>query len=187
MDTETLIAKQKYLEGFKLIAKLEPYFIETWKKIDGYNYSVSSFGNVKNNTTEKVLKQRVNTNGYYIVDLYKNNKRKTFYIHKLVANSFLENSHNKKCVDHINRIRTDNMLSNLRFATHSENCMNASRKSNNTSGITGVSFSKEKNKWQCHIRINGKLKHLGYFVFKNDALEKRIEAEMKYFGEFRRQ
>ena len=188
MDTENLRIKQNYLEGFKLIAKLENYFIETWKNIEEFdNYSVSSFGNVRNDSTERILKKSVDGHGYYNVNLYKNGKAKTCKIHKLVATTFLENPYNKKCIDHKNRNKLDNKLSNLRYATNSENQMNRSKQKNNTSGITGVIFYKKTNKWLCNIKINGKLKHLGLFSNKQDAIQKRIESEIKYFGKFRAQ
>lgn len=98
--------------------------------IDGYpNYAVSNLGRVKslgNNKTkkEKILSCGVDGGGYPIVVLHKNCKPKTFRIHKLVAQAFIPNPENKPRVDHINTIRTDNRVENLRWCTQKENCNN---------------------------------------------------------------
>lgn len=88
-------------------------------------------------------------------------------------------------IDHINHNPLDNRKSNLRICTQQQNLMNLSKKSNNTSGTTGVSWSKVKNKWMSIIVINGKTIFLGYFNNKEDAIESRKQAEIDYFGEYR--
>lgn len=106
---------------------------EIWKPItvDGEiyeNYSVSSEGNVKNNKTGRVLKKykykNGYKNGYELVTLCKNGKTKTFQVHRLVAIMFIPNPENKTCVDHINCVRNDNRVENLRWVTHKENSNN---------------------------------------------------------------
>ena len=62
--------------------------------------------------------------------------------------------------------------------------MNKGIRSNNSSGVTGVGWSKKNNKWRARITLNNKEYHLGYFDDKNDAIKARKEAENKYFGEF---
>ena len=101
---------------------------EIWKDIVGYEglYQVSNLGNVRslnyNHTgKEKLLKQNINCNGYNYVVLAKEGSRKTYTIHRLVAIAFIPKSENKDCVDHINGIRTDNRVVNLRWATLKEN------------------------------------------------------------------
>ena len=96
--------------------------IEEWREIDNYpNYQISNWGNVK--SKRGLLKPSIK-NGYYFVLLSKNGKTKNFYIHRLVATYFLNNEHNKKEIDHINTIRTDNRVENLRWVTKSENMKN---------------------------------------------------------------
>lgn len=86
--------------------------------------------------------------------------------------------------DHINHNRADNRKSNLRLATAQENARNHSVQSSNTSGIIGVSWKKDKQKWKAYITVNSKQIHCGYFGNKEDAIRARLEAEAKYYGEF---
>jgi hypothetical protein len=85
-------------------------------------------------------------------------------------------------VDHINRNRLDCRKNNLRITTFKENSINRGTQSNNTSGVTGVSFEKRRNKWESHIKSNGKKKFLGYYDCIEDAIKARKEAEILYFG-----
>ena len=99
--------------------------MEIWKKIDGYdNYSISSEGKVRNDKTGRILKAGHNRNGYEFVTLHKNGKKKSFLVHRLVAIMFLPNPENKPCVDHINCVRDDNRVENLRWCSQKENCNN---------------------------------------------------------------
>ena len=93
----------------------------------------------------------------------------------------------EKLVDHIDGDGTNNKIDNLRLATYSQNGMNrVSLSRRNTSGCTGVYWHKTKKKWQAQIKLKKGLKFLGAFINKEDAIQARIEAEKKYFGEFRR-
>ena len=89
-----------------------------------------------------------------------------------------------KSIDHKNHKKYDNRKSNLRKASASQNQMNATKRSDNTSGFTGVSWDKNKNKWIAYIAINGKQEYLGAFNKKENAINARKEAEDKYFGEW---
>ena len=94
-------------------------------------------------------------------------------------------SNNKYDVDHINHNIKDNRKLNLRIVTRSQNNMNRSIQSNNTSGVTGVCYSKRLNKWNVRITVNKKTFNLGWFSDYNEAVAVRKEAEIKYFGEYR--
>ena len=65
-----------------------------------------------------------------------------------------------------------------------ENSRNKSKLKSNTSGITGVSWDKKRNKWIASVYYKRKRVHIGYFINKEDAIRARIEAETKYYGEF---
>ena len=109
---------------------------EIWKDINGYEglYQISSFGNVKrlNRITddgrhlkEKLLKLNICGDGYIEVGLTKNHIRKFYYVHRLVAEHFIKNTDKIKTdVDHIDTIRTNNNVNNLRWVTKSENNLN---------------------------------------------------------------
>ena len=86
-------------------------------------------------------------------------------------------------IDHINRIRTDNRISNLREVTNKQNMQNASKRSDNTSGHPGVSWYKQKSKWQAKIKHNQKLIHLGSFTTIEEALSARKAAEKTYWAD----
>jgi hypothetical protein len=126
-------------------------------------YMISDEGRVFSIKSHKFLKPRIVKGGYYLVNLCKYGIMKTFYIHRLVGLHFLKNPENKGCIDHINNVRLDNRLINLRWCSYNENNRNSIIRKNNTSGIKGVYFHKQLNKYRAQIMINNKNKHIGYF------------------------
>jgi hypothetical protein len=158
--------------------------MEEFRKIQGYdNYSVSNFGNVRNDTTRLILQPIISTN-YYIVNLYRDNKKKSFHIHRLVALTFIQNPENKKCVDHIDNNKLNNNVNNLRWATITENNRNKVLSSRNTSGVKGVMWLQKRKKWKAQVKIDGKSKHLGYFDNLEDAKKARQNEANRIFGDF---
>ena len=159
---------------------------EEWKVIDGYNnnYSISNKGNVKNNNTDKILKPRLGRHGYYRLNLRLNKKHKTVDIHRLVAMAFIPNPENKPCVDHVNNIKTDNNVNNLRWVTNSENNYNQKLSKANTSGVKGVSYNKKDKKWRAKIQLDGISIHLGNFDTIEEAKQARIKRANEAFGVF---
>lgn len=100
---------------------------------------------------------------------------------QVLFHRFILNPPEDKIVDHINHNRNDNRRKNLRIVNQKENCENRQIAKNNTSGVTGVFWSKHHNKWKAHIGSKGKRISLGYFVKFEDAVKARKEAEAKYF------
>jgi hypothetical protein len=107
---------------------------------------------------------RKTSHGYQSIDI----EYKRYYLHRL-AWLFVYGVWPIGDVDHINHIKQDNRISNLREATRSENQMNRLLKKSSLSGIKGVSWDTGKNKWRAQLFIEGKGKHIGYFVIKADA------------------
>ena len=90
-----------------------------------------------------------------------------------------------ECIDHINGQGDDNRWVNLREATHAQNMRNTTNaRKNSTSGYKGVSYYKPMKKWQAVIRVNGKLKHLGYFQEPEAAHREYISAAKRLHGSF---
>jgi hypothetical protein len=112
-----------------------------------------------------------NGNGYPVACI--NGKKQ--YLHQIVMGK------NKGFViDHIDRNKLNNRRSNLRFITQRQNCLNSSLNKNNTSGYKGIIFDKRIKKWCARICPNKKSIHLGSFIFLEDAILKRKQAEKNY-------
>lgn len=117
---------------------MEKLFNETWKPIKGYEglYEVSNNGNVRSVDRHLMcgkqyclLKGKPKnahhySNGYLKTNLYKNGQRKLYSVHRLVANAFIPNPNNLPCIDHINTVKDDNRVENLRWCTQKENSNN---------------------------------------------------------------
>ena len=136
---------------------------EIWKSIKDYEglYEVSNLGRVRRmnytnqyGTFDKIVILKSWThNGYQYVQLSKYNKKKIFRIHRLVAETFIPNPNNLSEIDHINTIKTDNRVENLRWVTHKENMNNELTKlniskstSNENNGMYGKRHSEETKK-----------------------------------------
>lgn len=99
---------------------------ELWKIFkDNDNYEISNTGKVRNSCTLKELIQQDNGHGYKLVNLYKNSKRTSYYVHRLVALTFLKNEGNKPEVNHLDGNKSNNKVTNLEWCTRSENDIHA--------------------------------------------------------------
>jgi len=147
------------------------------KDVIGYEdlYAVDEDGSVwsKNyRRTGKMKKMKPidNGHGYLRVNLSKDGKMKAICIHRLVAQAFLPDFCKELDVDHIDRDKTNNNLSNLRMVTRQQNTFN--------SAARGCSWWESRQKWVAQICKDYKSHNLGYFDTEEDALA--YFDEMKY-------
>ena len=147
--------------------------------IKGYeNYVIFDDGVVINTETGNELKPWLDKSiGYYKVGLYKNKKEHNFYLHRLLALAYIPNPDNKDVIDHINRIRNDNRIENLRWVTTLENMQNKSEYNNNTSGTTNVYYHKKREKWYYRKTINGSTHISPYYDTPEEAIEYKDNYE----------
>ncbi|WP_192798552.1 HNH endonuclease [Brucella anthropi] len=87
-------------------------------------------------------------------------------------------------IDHINGIRSDNRISNLRAASRSENLRNSFIRSDNTSGFKGVSYHQGTSKWMAYIKTDRKRIYLGLYETAEQAHLAYCEAAKVHHGEF---
>jgi hypothetical protein len=101
---------------------------EKWKVIPNYSkYVASTLGRIKNNYSTQILKQHLDKSGYCRITLTDDtNKSQASGVHRLIAITWIANPDNKLTVNHINKIRYDNRMTNLEWSTHSE--QNSSKK-----------------------------------------------------------
>ncbi len=145
--------------GIGYTLKNEPFYfdLDDYDKIKNYCWRLDNYNYIVTNINEKLVK-----------------------IHRIIM-EFPDNME----VDHIYHINYDNRKEFLRITTHNQNMMNQKLKSNNTSGVAGVSWNKKLNKWRARITVKYKEIHLGYFNNIEEAIIVRKQAELKYFGEYR--
>ena len=165
-----------------------------WKAIPGYEgiYEISNMGEVKsldriNNKNQKVFSRIMSPTklpkGYLTVMLSNGAVKRRFLIHRLVMQAFVGEL---ACstVDHINGIKNDNRLCNLRYCSMRENSSfdNINRKKPKTSKYVGVQF--KSGRWYASIRISGKVFGIGYFDDETVAAKAYDAKVTEVHGEF---
>lgn len=123
----------------------------------------------------------VKSHGYVVVGMWK----RLYLAHRLawlvMTGEWPPEGHE---VDHRNRNRSDNRWSNLRLATRSQQLMNAGAQSNSRTGVRGVRWCKQTQKWAVQIKRNGKYTTVGRYQEFDVAVQVRRAAERDCFGEF---
>ena len=87
-------------------------------------------------------------------------------------------------LDHMNAVKDDNRIANLRIATMSQNKLNAPIAKTNTSGVKNVNWNRRLQKWHARVRIDGKRVHLGLFESMEAAADAYAAAAKKHHGQF---
>lgn len=108
-----------------------------------------------------------------------NGKRCALLMHRLIMG---ESSN--LFVDHINRNGLDNRRCNLRFATPQQNCANSTTRRDNKSGVKGVGWRKDRQKWRAQITVNGRSKSLGHYDTRDEAANAYKAAARKICPDF---
>ena len=150
---------------------------EIWKDIIGYEnlYQISNYGNIKSINKgrfyNKNLKCQKNHKGYLTITLTKNNYRKNFKIHQLVAISFLNHTPcgMKKVIDHIDNNKLNNSVKNLQITDCHKNHYFVK---NNIKKSKYKWIYYENNKWRVRIYTKDKRINLGVFDTEIEAIEK---------------
>lgn len=149
--------------------------MSTYKDIIGYEglYKISDDGKVISLFAGKIRERKTRIkDGYYIITLCKNNSHKTYPIHRLIYEAFIAPIDKDKFIDHIDRNRMNNSLSNLRVVVQSENAKNRNGK--------GIKLDKRSGKWEARIRVDGRYIHLGNFDTKDSARLAYVKAKETY-------
>ena len=133
------------------------------------DYMIYPDGRVFSIKSNKFRKLRMNNKGYEHVNLFADGKRKFFKIHRLVGIHYIPNPENKRCIDHINRDKSDNRLENLRWVTHSENNQNKGIIKTNKSGHRGICYDNIRKGYRYQKILDGKHTQK-YFKTLTDAL-----------------
>ena len=140
---------------------------ERWMPIVGFEkYQVSDLGRIKNKSG-KILKCE-NKDEYIRVTLYKKSKSVHRFVHRLVLQAFNPMEEDLEC-DHINHIKSDNRLVNLRWVTKSQNSRFQKKREGCLSQYLGVSWYKRGNKWRAMCRLDGKNLYFGCFETEEEA------------------
>jgi len=165
--------------------KKKPIIIKKVKKkdIQGYEdlYEIYDDGQVYSKYSNRFLKPWINK-GYYQVTLCKDGKQIKHKIHRLIAIHFIPNPYNKREVDHIDKNKLNNSISNLQWATHQENLCNQSiRSTKKKAKYVGVDWKETRNKWIARVKINGKNIHIGCYDDQEVAYEERKKYIQKNY------
>lgn len=124
----------------------------------------------------------INSSGYRNISISINGKRKSLKAHRI--SWFIYYNEMPNVMDHINEIKDDNRIINLRSCTNQENQFNRRKPRNNTSGFKGVYLKDSNGKYVAQININGKRRCLGLFDTAEEASEIYQQKAMELHGDY---
>lgn len=127
----------------------------------------------------KKITWHLHSAGYARTNFKINDKWTSIYMHRMIMDTPL-----KLDTDHIDGNKLNNLKSNLRVATHSQNLCNRKITKDLTSQFKGVCWHKHNNKWHARIMLNYKYKHLGFFTDETEAAQAYNDMAVEIFGEF---
>jgi hypothetical protein len=154
--------------------------MDSFEPLKGYEekYSINKIGEVYSNSHKKILKPNNDGNGYLYVVLTKNSIEKSIKIHRLLALQFIPNPNNYDMIDHKDRNKLNNSLTNLRWTTRSINTRNSNRP--NSSGFTNI-YITNYSSYKVVISLNRKTIYNKTFKTLDEALSERDWA-YDYYG-----
>jgi hypothetical protein len=117
---------------------------------------------------------RANNMGYIYLAPYKDGKTHMLLVHQFAWYCVYKET--VECIDHINQVKTDNRIENLRSVSKLQN-------QNNQRERKGYTFYKRDNNWKAQISIRGIVTHIGYFKNEEDARNAYNERKEKYSKE----
>jgi hypothetical protein len=142
-----------------------------WRTIPGYPaYKVSNTGDVIG--YQGILRPTTVDGGYKRLNLHRDGKLKSFLVSRLVALAFIPNPENKPEVDHINRIRSDNRVENLRWATRGDQNVNRAYKPSNT-GHRNISKRRGRSTYDVRIMRHDQVVFYKYCKTLDEAIQAR--------------
>lgn len=157
---------------------------EIWKDVPGFpGYQASDLGRIRNKNSNKILKPRLNRHGHTRVTIKNDDGEfKDLQIHVVVAHTFGIKRGYKQVIDHINGIRDDNRLVNLRILSYSENIIIGRGHKTRRSSHKGVHWHKHTKKWRALIQVEGRTESLGYFETEEGAAQQREKYYKILYG-----
>ena len=147
---------------------------EIWKDVIyqgedfGWRFECSNLGKIRNALTKKIYTPHKGGIGYYQICTTVNGERKNIKIHKAVAETFLSNNTNKKCINHIDGNKENNNVDNLEWCTHKENTLHAIE----------IGLMKNNYNFNNYINIRDKT-----FRGEDNGFSKLTEENVKYIRE----